>query len=58
MSAIAVVVTPLEAGTPVVVICRDKFVVHKIALTSNGIERVVSGRGGPRASIVTCNESI
>jgi hypothetical protein len=33
MSAIAVVVTPLEAGTPVVVICRDKFVAHKIALT-------------------------
>jgi hypothetical protein len=30
MSPIAVVVTPLEAGTPVVVI---KFVAHKIALT-------------------------
>jgi|SRR5271170_2600747 len=33
MSAIAAVVMPLEAGTPVVVICRDKFVAHKIALT-------------------------
>src|SRR5271155_2219983 len=33
MSAKAVVVTPLEAGTSVVVICRDKFVAHKIALT-------------------------
>src|ERR1700733_5282314 len=33
MSAIAVVVTPLEGGTPVEGICRDKFVAHRIALT-------------------------
>ena len=30
---IAVVGTPLEAGTPVVVICRNKFVVQEKALT-------------------------
>src|ERR1700731_4375011 len=33
MSAIAVVVTPLEGGTPVEGICRDRFVAHRIALT-------------------------
>ena len=33
MSAIAVVVTPLEGGTPVEGIYRDKFVAHRIALT-------------------------
>ena len=33
ISAKGVVATPLEAGTPAVVICRDKFVAHKIALT-------------------------
>src|SRR5271154_2650263 len=32
-STIAAVVMPLEAGTLVVVICRDKFVAHRIALT-------------------------
>src|ERR1700731_3581631 len=33
MSAIALVVMPLEEGTPVEGICRDKFVAHRIALT-------------------------
>ena len=33
MSARAVVVMPLEGGTPVAGICRDKFVAHRIALT-------------------------
>ena len=33
MSAMTVVVTELEGGTPVAGICRDKFLAHKIALT-------------------------
>jgi len=33
MSAIALVVMPLEGGSPVEGICHDKFVAHRIALT-------------------------